>query len=130
MTATWESHEAEEQLEIVAGSPERVVVEAVEAFSRYVEQADGGEAAEHELVVSASGKAEMLVELLQELIYLAETEGFVADEAVATFAEDHLRVQVRGRRTTIDPLMKAATYHDLSFEQRGDSWHARVVLDV
>ena len=42
MTATWESHEAEEQLEIVAPSPEAVVSEAVDAFSRLVEREDGG----------------------------------------------------------------------------------------
>ena len=57
MTATWESHEAEEQLEIVADSPEQVVVEAVGALSRFVERTSGGEAAEREIAVSAPDRA-------------------------------------------------------------------------
>jgi SHS2 domain-containing protein len=130
MTATWESHEAEEQLQIIADSPGHVVVEAIEAFSRLVERDPGGEPASHELLVEADDLAAMLVEVIQELIYLAEKEGFVADEATPAFEEGRLRVTLRGRRTAVDALVKAATYHDLSFEQRGECWHARVVLDV
>jgi SHS2 domain-containing protein len=130
MTATWESHEGEEQLHVEAATPELVVVDAVLAFSRLVEREAGGERATHDIVVVGTDRASLLVDVFQELIYLAETEGFVADGAVATFEKDRLVVVVDGRRTAIDPLVKAATYHDLGFEQRGDSWHARVVLDV
>jgi SHS2 domain-containing protein len=130
MTATWESHDAEEQLHVVADSPEQVVVEAVAAYSRLVERAPGGEPAAHDVVAHARDRAGMLVEILQELIYLADTEGFVADDAHASFENTELRVALRGRRTTVDPLVKAATYHGLSFEQQHDGWHARVVFDV
>ena len=71
----------------------------------------------------------MLVNLLEELIYLADTEGFVPDHADVDLGET-LRVRLAGRRTEIDPLVKAATYHGLEFAQRGDTWQARVVLDV
>ena len=130
MTATWESHGAEEQLHVTAGSPEQVVVEAVAAFSRLVERDPGGEPAAHELAVSGPDRASMLVALLEELIFLTETEGFVADDTEATFEENRLRVALRGRRTAVDPLVKAATYHGLSFDRQEDAWHARVVLDV
>jgi protein archease len=130
MTATWESHEAEEQLEIVASSPETVVSEAVVAFSRLVERGAGGDPAQHEVFAQGSDRAGMLVELLQEVIFLADTDGFVADECEAAFEHDRLRVVLRGRNTAVDPIVKAATYHDLRFEQRADGWHARVVLDV
>lgn len=130
MTATWESHEGEEQLHVVADSPEQVIVETVEAFSRLVERERGGEPVQHDIVVEAADRAELLVELLGELIYLVDTEGFVADSATVTLDGLRLHAALTGRRTAVDPLVKAATYHDLSFEQRGDSWHARVVLDV
>ena len=130
MTATWESHEGEEQLHVIAQSPEEVVIEAVGAFSRLVERDQGGEPALHELVVEAADRSSLLVDLLQELIYLADTEGFVTDEVAVAFDDGRLRAALRGRRTVVDPLVKAATYHDLSFEQQGESWHARVVLDV
>ncbi|HEU0303241.1 MAG TPA: archease [Gaiellaceae bacterium] len=130
MTATWESHGAEEELHVVAPTPEQVVDEAAAALGRLVERNTEGSPARHELVVSGAGRAAQLVALLEELIFLADTEGFVADETEATFEEDRLRVHVRGRVTAVDPLVKAATYHGLSFEQQGDLWHARVVLDV
>jgi SHS2 domain-containing protein len=37
---------------------------------------------------------------------------------------------IEGRRTRIDPIMKAATYHGLRFERNGDVWEARIVFDV
>jgi SHS2 domain-containing protein len=37
---------------------------------------------------------------------------------------------LEGRRTRIDPIVKAATYHGLRFERNGDVWDARIVFDV
>jgi SHS2 domain-containing protein len=37
---------------------------------------------------------------------------------------------LEGRRTRIDPIMKAATYHGLQFERTDGVWNARVVFDV
>lgn len=130
MAAAWESHGAEERLHVTAAAPERVVEEAAIALSRLVERDGGGSPAAHELVVGGHDRAGLLVALLEELIFLADTDGFVADQAKATFERGRLRVEVRGRETEVDPLVKAATYHGLSFEQHGDLWHARVVLDV
>jgi SHS2 domain-containing protein len=41
-----------------------------------------------------------------------------------------LRVQLTGRRTSVQPIVKAATYHELAFEESDGGWQARVVLDV
>ncbi len=64
--------------------------------------------------------------LLEELIYLADTESFVPDDADVAGE----RVALRGRRTDLQPIVKAATWHGLTFEQRGGRWCATVVLDV
>lgn len=130
MTATWENHEGEEQLHVVAESPEQIIVETVEAFSRLVGRDPGGEPTLREVTVEAANRAELLVELVGELVYLADTEGFVTDSAAVTFEGRRLHVSLAGRLTAVDPLVKAATYHDLSFEQRGDTWDARIILDV
>jgi SHS2 domain-containing protein len=114
----------------VANSPEQIIFETVQAFSRLVERDAGGEPTLREITVEATNRAELLVELLGELIYLADTEGFVTDSIVVTLEDLSLHVSLAGRCTAVAPLVKAATYHDLSFEQRGDIWHARVVLDV
>lgn len=130
MTIEWASHPGEEQLDVTGDSAEDVVVQVVDAFARLVERAPGGTPATRELAVTAPDRPGLLVELVNELVYLAETEGFVADSARVEIDGSSLRAHLVGRLTTIDPLVKAATYHDLSFEQRGSIWHARVVLDV
>jgi SHS2 domain-containing protein len=41
-----------------------------------------------------------------------------------------LRVELLGRRTSVQPIVKAATYHDLVFHRTDGLWEARVILDV
>jgi SHS2 domain-containing protein len=72
----------------------------------------------------------LLVALLEELIYLADTDGFVADDAAVTLSETDLRVELTGRTTSVQPIVKAATYHDLQFQTTDGCWEARVILDV
>lgn len=130
MTTEWESHPGEEQLHITAATPEQVIVEAVAAFAELVTREAGGAPAVRRVAVSADDRAGLLVELLGELIYLSETDGFVADAAEVEMDETSLCATLAGRLTSVDPLVKAATYHGLTFEQRGGTWDARIVLDV
>jgi SHS2 domain-containing protein len=125
----WRSHTAEIELYIEAPTEEEVFAEAAEAFGRLVERGSGGEQATHELDLAARDRAALLVDLLEELIYLADTDGFVPDRAEVELS-DALRVRLDGRRTEVEPLVKAATYHGLEFARRDETWQARVVLDV
>lgn len=125
----WRSHTAEVELYVEAATEEQVFAEAADAFGRLVERGRGGDRVTHELELEARDRAGLLVNLLEELIYLADTEGFVPDGAEVELG-DTLRVRVDGRRGEIDPLVKAATYHGLDFTRRGETWEARVVLDV
>jgi SHS2 domain-containing protein len=126
----WQSHTGEAQLEIVSDTPEGVLAEAVDAFGRLVERDPAGEPARRQISVEGSELSALLVELLQELIYLADTEGFVPDHAELRLDENRLSAALDGRVTAVDPLVKAATYHGLEFERKGEVWNARVVLDV
>lgn len=126
----WQSHTGEAQLHIVADTEEEVYGEAVDALGRLVELDRGGEPAQRQLWVQAPDRASLLVELLGELVFLADTEGFVGDRAEIQLEGDRLEARIDGRLTQVDPLVKAATYHDLKFERNGEVWDARVVLDV
>ena len=130
MTYEWRDHTAEVELVIRAGSPEEVFREAADAFGRFVELAAAGEPATHVFELEGRDHATLLVALLEELIYLADTEGFVADDSAVALSGNHLQVELTGRRTKVQPLVKAATYHDLAFERADGSWEARVILDV
>jgi SHS2 domain-containing protein len=130
VTYEWKEHTAEVELAVQADSPERVFREAADAFGRYIELAAEGEPVAHRLELEGRDYGTLLVALLEELIYLADTEGFVPDDARATLAGARLDVDLAGRRTAVQPIVKAATYHNLAFEQAGGRWRARVVLDV
>jgi SHS2 domain-containing protein len=130
VTHEWRDHTAEVELVLRADSPEDVFREAADAFGRFVELHSGGEPANHVLELEARDHATLLVALLEELIYLADTEGFVPDDSVVELSGNHLRVDLAGRRTSVQPIVKAATYHNLAFERADGSWQARVILDV
>ena len=126
----WRNHTAEIELRVVAPSEEQVFAEAADAFGRYIELDRTGEPARHDLDLEADDRGALLVALLEELIYLADTEGFVPDRIDVHLDARRLAGVTDGRRTQIDPIVKAATYHGLRFERDGDAWEARVVFDV
>jgi protein archease len=126
----WRNHTAELELRIVAPSDDGVFAEAADAFGRYVELDRGGEPARHELDLEAPDRGALLVAFLEELIFLADTEGFVPDRSELDAERTHLSGLLEGRRTRIDPIVKAATYHGLRFVRDGEVWDARVVFDV
>jgi SHS2 domain-containing protein len=130
MTYEWREHTAEVELAVSANSPEQIFRDVADAFGRYVELAADGTPTTHRIELAERDRATLLVALLEELIYLADTEGFVPDDSAAELAGNHLSIELEGRRTAVQPIFKAATYHNLAFEQSGGAWHARVVLDV
>ena len=126
----WRDHTAEIELQIRAPREEHVFADAADAFGRYVELDSDGAPTRHELELEAPDRGALLVALLEELIYLADTEGFVPDRTEVRLAPNRLRAVLDGRRTRIDPIVKAATYHGLRFERNGTGWDALVVFDV
>lgn len=126
----WVEHTAELELEIEAVSKADVFAEALTAFAELVGDGDGP-AIEEEIVIQADDAAMLLVEWLDELIYRAETEGFVPEGlASLDLGKDWLHAMVDGRNGEPSHLVKGATLHRLEFRQLDDSWRARVVLDV
>jgi SHS2 domain-containing protein len=126
----WRNHTAEIELHVVAPNEQGVLADAADAFGRYVELDRDGEPARHELQLEAPDRGALLVAFLEELIFLADTEGFVPDRTDVRIEQNRLVGVLEGRRTRIDPIMKAATYHGLRFERNGDVWEARIVFDV
>jgi SHS2 domain-containing protein len=73
----------------------------------------------------------LLAELLGELVFRAETEGFLcAGLEELELDGGSLRATATGHWGTPSALVKAVTYHRLRFERAGDRYRAGVVLDV
>ncbi len=128
-------HTAELELEIEAPTEEGVFTEALIALRELLETEEEGEApgapAEHEISVTAGDRPALLAEWLTELVFLAETEGFVPERVTALeLAGNELRATVTGHHDEPRPLVKAATYNSLELAPEAGAWRARVVLDV
>jgi SHS2 domain-containing protein len=122
-------HTAELEVELEAGSPEGVLEEARRAFAELAGTGHG-EPLELPVEIEASDLPALLAAWLDELVFLAETEGLVADSAELELAGARLTGVVRGRRGEPRPLVKAVTLHRLRFRSEDGVWRGRVVLDV
>lgn len=124
------AHTAEVQLEIEAPSEEGVFVDAALAFAELADGV-GAEPATREVRLQSADRATLLVDWLSELVFLADTDGFVGDRVVELeLGQGSLRATLAGRLASPRQLVKAATCHDLVLDRRDDGWYARVVLDV
>jgi SHS2 domain-containing protein len=127
----WVDHTAELELELEGPTKQAVFGEALAAFGELVRDG-GGETLTREVELEADESAMLLVEWLNELIYLSEAEQFVPERTVSLeLGDGTLRATVEGHRGEPRHLVKGVTLHGL--ELRGDDqsgWRARVVLDV
>jgi SHS2 domain-containing protein len=81
--------------------------------------------------LEAPDRPRLLADWLEELVFLAETEGFVVEQVDDVEAsEQRLRAVLRGRPGEPRHLVKAVTYHRLAFEPADGGWRATVVFDV
>lgn len=125
-------HTGEVEIVAEAGREEDVLVEVLEAFAELVGPGTDGRPARREIELDAPDRASLLVDWVNELVYLADVDGFVP-EAVAELSLEgtRLRATVEGRAGAGPAgLVKAATLNGAELERREDGWRARLVLDV
>src|SRR3954447_22720009 len=117
---------------IEAESEQDVFADATVAFGELLtdDQDAPGPAAAHGVSASGHDRAALLAEYLEELIFLAETEGFVPRGLERLqLADDSLEALVAGHRPQPPHLVKAVTRHRLAFEPAAGGWRANVLLD-
>jgi SHS2 domain-containing protein len=127
----WVEHTAELELRLEAETLEGLFRDGLAAFSELLGEDPVGEPVQHPVSASGPDPPTLLAEWLNELVFLAETEGFVPEAAERLeVTADTVDALVRGRRGSPPPLVKAVTYHRLTAERRNGVWTATVVLDV
>ena len=136
MSYRWVDHTAEVELEIEAAGEPEVLEEALRALAELLGVNAAGRAgarptARRAVTAAAPDRPALLAAWIEELAFLAESEGFVATRIVELdLVGGSLRATVDGMLGEPPPLVKAVTYHRLTFEPHGDRYVARVVLDV
>lgn len=89
-----------------------------------------------EIRVEAEDRESLLVEWLNETIYLIETEGLIFScFSIEQMTDTTLQAKVVGEqldetRHDLKTQVKAVTYHDLKVEKTDFGWFAQVIFDV
>ena len=88
-----------------------------------------------QLEVPTAAPAELLVDVLSELLYRSEADDAAYGDVTVATGSDVTGVAARGASTLgadlKGPPIKAVTYHDLLVEERADgTWRGRVIFDV
>jgi SHS2 domain-containing protein len=126
-------HVGELELWVRAATEEEVFGESARALAEVLSGEDrpAAVAESREVAVRATDRPALLAQWLEELAFLAETEGFVADRVEEVVLDGGgVCARVAGHRGSPPHLVKAVTYHRLCFERAPDGWRARAVLDV
>ncbi len=93
-------------------------------------------AATREVNLTADGIENLLVEWLNELIFLFDSDNFLGKKFEITELDNtHLKAIVSGEQTDLTRHkiklgIKAATYHMLEIKQTGNGFTARVIFDI
>ena len=131
MTYRWVEHTAELEMEIEAPTEEGVFVDALHALAELLDHGRRADRVSREVSVNASERALLLAEWLDELVYLAETEGLVPEHVQRIVLSDEgVAATVQCRRRDPRHVVKGATYHRLAFPRAEGGFRATVVLDV
>ncbi|HYL22731.1 MAG TPA: archease [Gemmatimonadales bacterium] len=127
-------HTAEVRLRVRAPSFGELAAEAGRAVARLElgREPPPAEAASRDLEIRAPDREALLVDWLNELVFLAETERWVATEfEVLAPADTVLRLRAWGVHVDEAPArIKAATFHGLKVAAVPGGLEAEVVFDV
>ncbi|HKI04345.1 MAG TPA: archease [Thermoanaerobaculia bacterium] len=130
----WVDHTSEVQLQVGAESLGGLAAEAGRALGLLMLRGAAAEPAgpARTLAVDSADREALMVDWLNEIVFLAETELWVPVEfEILESSSRHLRVAARGVEVEEPPAMvKAATFHGLRVEEEDGSVQAEVIFDV
>ncbi|HEY9420890.1 MAG TPA: archease [Thermoanaerobaculia bacterium] len=130
----WVDHTSEVQLEVGGESPAALAAEAGRALGLMLLRGAAPEPSgpSRTLEVSSADQEALLVDWLNEIVFLAEVDLWVAiDFDILESSPTHLKASARGVPVEEPPaLVKAATFHGLRVEEGDGGFQAEVIFDV
>lgn len=130
-------HTADMGIEAVGDSLGDLFAQAAQGLMEMISAGAQASVREERMVEMAAGDSgELLVNWLNEILFLFEHKGFFPVEfEVEEAGEDHLRARVRGEpfdpaRHPVEREVKSVTYHMLQIEPADGAWRARVYVDL
>jgi SHS2 domain-containing protein len=127
-------HTSEIGLQVQAATFGELLAEAARGLARLMLREVPAEAAgeTRDFEVSAHDREALLVDWLNEILFVAETGLWIPLEIEVLEATDtRIRARARGVTVELSPSMvKAATFHGLEVVETADGLSAEVILDV
>ena len=130
-------HTADAGIRILASDKVELFRDAARALFRLiVEKPENVKAVEHRSVkVAGTDDAYLLIDWLNELLYLHCTQNLVFSEFKIRVTSEGMEADVAGELLNDDrhcPLheVKAITCHGLEVKQTGEGWRATLIVDI
>lgn len=129
-------HTADTGFEVLGSSREQVFEAAARAFFQIMWSIKQTESKPEMLEVTGGDIKELLVNFLEEFLYLYDAKGIVCTQlAVETVTDFNVSAKVWLQQFDADRDqellgVKAVTYHQLSIEEIDGGWQAQVFLDI
>ncbi len=127
-------HTADLALEVWAPTQAALLAHGARALvAQLTDDATIEATAERHVSLSALDPEDRLVVWLNEVLFMAVTEGFLFASGDPVLTADGLDAQVCGEPHAADRItseLKSVTYHDLCLDERDGGWFARLIVDV
>lgn len=127
-------HTADHALNIVGKDLKDLFISAAEGMTSLMvaDRANISENIARTVILEAIDTESLLVEWLNELVYLAEAEMLIFKNfRIDQISSNHLDAEVCGGTVaTIEKLIKAVTYHNLKIMKTQRGLEATIVFDV
>ncbi len=127
-------HEADVGIEVYGKTLEELFINAAEGMFHIIIDGDDIKAEKgKKLEIGKDG--ELLINFINELLFLWETEGFIPKEFSIKIEDDMLKGSVIGGlfdpiRLRVKQEIKAATYHKFLLTHENGIYRAQIILDV
>jgi SHS2 domain-containing protein len=127
-------HDADIRLEVYGASRKDLFENAAGAMlSLMTDRGKVSPAQEKRITVPGNG--ELLVNFLNELLFVWDVERFLTAEVAVSFEGDGLTAFLRGEpfdedRHSIEMEMKAVTYHKFAITEKKGIFKATIIIDV
>lgn len=127
-------HAADLELRVRGENIKDVFLNAARGMLNYIAPGPGsGPRVHRQIRLKAPGREELLVDWLNEILFLQETEEVIFREFdIRHLTDREIQAALTGEKTTpaAGPEIKAATYHGLYIRKLPSGWEAHVILDL
>ncbi len=129
-------HTGDVGIEIIAPDRDQLFRRAALALaSLLVDRSRVEEREEREVSVKGETDADLMHDLLAELLDVFVVDEFVWRDASVVCRDGSIKATLKGERFDADRHqfrgeIKAVTYHQLTVRQEGTDWRARIIFDI